>query len=270
MLIWVCALRCEAGPVIDACRLKKSARSRPFDLYLGENQACVVSGIGKLASAAATAWTAARLAPEAPLAWINLGTAGAAEQPLGKAFLLSQVVDAETGRRYYPVPLQRATLPASTCVSLARPSSDYRDDCLFDMEACGFLASALRFSSAELVRCIKVVSDNRERETGKNRAATSRLIAQNLDAIREQAGQLRVLRDEIAQREIDPDAWNRVIALARFSETRRSRLRGLLRYLLSRGHPLEALLERLAAERGAEAMIATLEEISYRDSERLA
>lgn len=269
MLIWVCALHCEAKPVIDHFRLRKARAGAAFDCYLGENQACVISGIGKLASAGATAWIAARLAPEAPLAWINLGTAGAAAHPLGTALLLNQVIDADSGRRYYPVPLQRSRLAAAACTSLAQPSEDYRDDRLYDMEASGFLASALRFSSAELARCIKIVSDNRHEKTGRDRAAISRLVQRNLEAICEQAEQLTRLRDELAQREIDPESWRCITALAHFSDTRQSRLRGLLRYLLSRDHSLESLLEQLAGQSSSAAIIASLERLSYRDSESL-
>ena len=60
MLIWVCAMHCEAKPVIDFYRLKKSHDDNAFDLYRGDKMACIISGIGKLASAAASAWIAAR------------------------------------------------------------------------------------------------------------------------------------------------------------------------------------------------------------------
>ena len=79
MLIWVCALHCEAKPVIDFYRLKKSHDDTAYDLYRGQDMACIVSGPGKLASAAATAWIAGRQQQTASLTWINLGCAGAAE-----------------------------------------------------------------------------------------------------------------------------------------------------------------------------------------------
>ena len=55
MLIWVCALHCEAKPVIDYYRLSKSHDDNAFDLYQSDRMICVISGSGKLASAAATA-----------------------------------------------------------------------------------------------------------------------------------------------------------------------------------------------------------------------
>lgn len=86
MLIWVSALHCEAKPVIDFYRLKKSHEDNAFDLYRGDGMACIISGTGKIASAAACAWIAARYQDEPSIAWINLGIAGAAQHDIGRIF----------------------------------------------------------------------------------------------------------------------------------------------------------------------------------------
>lgn len=104
MLIWVCALHCEAKPVIDFYRLKKSHEHSAFDVYRGDDMTCVISGVGKVASAAASAWIAAGYRDHTTLTWINLGVAGAAEHDIGELFLLNKVVDADSGQRYYPAP----------------------------------------------------------------------------------------------------------------------------------------------------------------------
>ena len=135
MLIWVCAMHCEAKPLIDYYRLKKSHQANAFDIYYGEDMACVVSGIGKVASATASAWIAALHAHEAALGWINLGVAGAAEHDIGQLFLLDKIVDSDSGQSYYPVPVATSALRGGTCLTLNRPDQDYREDMLFDMEA---------------------------------------------------------------------------------------------------------------------------------------
>jgi nucleoside phosphorylase len=180
MLIWVAALHCEAKPVIDYYRLKKSHDDSAFDLYRGDDMLCIISGVGKIASAAACAWIAARYDHEASIAWINLGVAGSGQHAIGAAFSLNQVIDADSGQRHYPVSCTSSVLPGSACLTLSQPSEDYREDTLFDMEASGFMYSTLRFSSAELTQCIKIVSDNREHKTGKNRQQVSDLIHQNI------------------------------------------------------------------------------------------
>lgn len=269
MLIWVCALHCEAKPVIDFYRLKKSQDRHAFDVYRGDDMVCVVSGIGKIASAAACAWIAASHPRETSFAWINLGTAGGAEHQIGDLLQLNQVVDADSGQCYYPAPVAVSPLSGSACLTLSRPSEDYRRDTLFDMEASGFMHSALRFSSAELVQGLKVVSDNRKQQTGKDRQRISELIQRHIESIHRQAEALQELDRELAALEPAADSWQQVLLLAHFSQTQKSRLRILWRYLCNRDFSTDSLLRQLAPLNSARAILETLEQISYRDSEGL-
>jgi nucleoside phosphorylase len=269
MLIWVCALHCEAKPVIDFYRLKKSQDQHAFDIYRGDDMVCVVSGIGKIASAAACAWIAASYSGETSFAWINLGTAGGAEHEIGELLQLNQVVDADSGQCYYPAPVAVSPLAGSACLTLSRPSEDYRSDTLFDMEASGFMQSALRFSSAELVQGLKIVSDNRKQQTGKDRQRVSELIHRHIDSIHHQADALLQLDRELAALEPAADSWQQVLSLAHFSQTQKSRLRVLWRYLCNRDFSSDTLLRQLATQNSARAILDTLEQISFRDSEGL-
>jgi hypothetical protein len=215
MLIWVSALHCEAKPVIDFYRLKKSHDDNAFDYYRGDDMACIVSGTGKIASAAASAWIASRNRQAASIAWINLGTAGAAEHDIGALFSLNQVIDGDDGHRYYPAPATAAELDGSACMTLSKASEEYHEDYLFDMEASGFMYSSLRFSSAELIKSFKIVSDNRKFKTGKNRQQVSDLVQQHIGVIDQQAQNLRALNEEVAQLSITQDCRQQSTTLAR-------------------------------------------------------
>jgi nucleoside phosphorylase len=219
MLIWVSALHCEAKPVIDFYRLKKSHDDNAFDLYRGDNMACIISGTGKVASSAACAWIAARYQGQASIAWINLGIAGAAQHDLGRLFSLHQIIDADDGHRYYPAPAIKGELEGNVCMTLSKPSEDYREDCLFDMEASGFMYASLRFSSAELIKSFKIVSDNRRESTGKNRQGVSNLVHQHIDLIDQQARALTALNDEIASLSPGLEHWQQLTTMAHFSQT---------------------------------------------------
>jgi adenosylhomocysteine nucleosidase len=269
VLIWVCALHCEAKPVIDFYRLKKSRGDEAFDVYRNDDMTCVISGPGKLASAAASAWIAARVTPGPSPLWINLGTAGAAEHELGSPFLLHQVVDADSGQRYYPMMPEKPSIAGHAGLCLSQPSTDYREEYLFDMESSGFMQAALRFSSAELVRSLKVVSDNRQIQTGRDRQRVSDLIQQNIGEIDAQTQSLYTLGQPISALETTPEAWDALVSMTRFSETQRSRLRVLLRYLLNRQYRIDELIEFLGPLRSAGAMLGALEQMCHRDSERL-
>jgi hypothetical protein len=268
MLIWISALHCEAKPVIDFYRLKKSHDDNAFDYYRGEDMACIVSGTGKIASAAACAWIAARSQQAASIAWINLGIAGAAEHDIGTLFSLNQIIDGDDGNRYYPAPATAGELTGSACMTLSQSSEEYREDYLFDMEASGFMYSSLRFSSAELIKSFKIVSDNRREKIGRDRQRVSDLVQQHIAVIDRQARGLYALNEEVAQLSIPQDSWQQLTALAHFSQTQKNRLRVLWRYLINRQYPVQKLLPQLDGH-AASAIITTLEQLSHQDSEDL-
>jgi hypothetical protein len=269
MLIWVAALHCEAKPVIDYYRLRKLPGGQAFDVYRGDGMACVVSGPGKLASAAACAWIAAACGDEPALAWINLGTAGAAEHEIGSTFRLLKITDGDSGKHYYPVAVAGDRLEIASCLTLGQPCSDYREDCLFDMEASGFMHAALYFSSAELVQAIKIVSDNRREACGKDRPRISALIHGQIENIAREAEALARLARAQASLEAPAESWRQLLALAHFSATQKSRLQVLWRYLHNRDIDHERLLHSLQAKSSAGSIIEVLEQISYRDSGNL-
>ncbi len=269
MLIWVCALHCEAKAIIDFYRLKKSQGKNAFDLYRADNIACIISGTGKVASAAACAWVAARYQHTASIAWINLGIAGADRHEIGALFLVNQIKDADTGQRYYPAPGAATKLPVSACLTLSQPGEVYRDDSLFDMEASGFIFSALRFSSAELIQCLKIVSDNSTHKTGKDRQRVIALVHQRIDLIVRQATGLIALNNEIARLEIAPESWRLLNSQAHFSQTQKNRLRVLWRYLTNRDLNSEKIMQQLHTCQSGSAVIKTLEQLCYLDSENL-
>ena len=269
MLIWVCALHCEAKPVIDLYRLKKFHDNTAFDLYYADNMACVISGVGKIASATASAWVAARYHQQASLSWINLGIAGAASLEIGSPILLNQIIDGDNDNRYYPAPVNRPAMTGNACMTLSQPSETYHPDYLYDMEASGFIYAALRFSTSELTQCIKIISDNQWHEADKDRQRVSDLIHQNITAIEKFAAHLLELDGEMATRSIDPDVWHQLLASAHFSQTQKNRLQVLLGYLLNREHDSAPLLEELSNINSAKAIINTLENLSRVDSSRL-
>jgi nucleoside phosphorylase len=265
MLIWVSALHCEAKPVIDFYRLKKSHEDNAFDLYRGDGMACIISGTGKIASSAACAWIAARYRDQASIAWINLGIAGAAKHDLGTIFSLHQVIDADDGHRYYPAAACGFELEGSSCMTLSQPSEDYREEYLFDMEASGFMYASLRFSSAELIKSVKIVSDNRNEKIGMNRQRVSDLVNQHIASIDRQASALIALNDEVAGLSPALEYWQQLTDMAHFSQTQKNRLRVLWRYLINRDFDAATLLQQLQGQT-AGAIIKNLEHQSYQNS----
>lgn len=182
MLLLVCALECEAAPFKQRLRLKKDPEGRAFPVFSCERAALVVSGVGKLRAAAATAHLLTRY-PRAQLA-VNLGLCGSLDPELavGSAAVALAVEDAATRRRYHPDMLVRHEL----CEVLVRTSDHPVGLCppepltVVDMEASGFAEAAWRFLSTGRIGCLKVVSDHLE-PGAFNPATGTRLVEQAAD-----------------------------------------------------------------------------------------
>ncbi|MCP4429587.1 MAG: hypothetical protein GY806_01285 [Gammaproteobacteria bacterium] len=196
MLIWVIALPCEAKPIIDYYRLKKSPQYRAFDLFQNDEMLCVISGIGKTSAAAACAWVAGLQHTSQSLCWINLGAAGGADHSVGDLFSLNKITDGEKGRSFYPVVEFNSGISSACCISLDKASFDYHPVALYDMEACSYFATATRFSSAELVHSLKVISDNQQHLPARDKSVISDLIYKQLSSITGYAEKLIALNEQ--------------------------------------------------------------------------
>ena len=76
--------------------------------------------------------------------------------------MADKITDAETQRRFYPQLAFEAPCQTLPLITLSRADAEYSDDNLRDMEAAAFYEIAVKFSSSELIHCLKVVSDNAE------------------------------------------------------------------------------------------------------------
>ena len=157
MLCLVVALAAEARPLLASYRLQ-GVSGHPYRICADEQTHLIVSGIGKVAAAAATAYLRA-LIGDTPAAWLNIGIAGHGSQAVGTPLLAHKVVDVASGKPFYPTftapPPCRTTLLHT--VDHAQPPVG---DAAYDMEASGFCEAAQRFATSERIHCLKVVSDN--------------------------------------------------------------------------------------------------------------
>lgn len=180
------ALHSEAAPLIDFYKLQKS--SSPGAQWYGRETSgaqinLIVTGIGRVAMAAAVGWLAAMTAASR-LAWLNVGTAGHKAVEIGQVLRIACCEGEPGGRRHFPAlvaPWHGAIGSVQTGDHVCR---DYPAQALVDMEASAFFTTATRFSPSELVQGLKVVSDNSEADiTDLNAAALRAAIADNLAPI---------------------------------------------------------------------------------------
>ena len=229
MTRFVVAMACEARPLIDRYRLRAEGDESPFRVLRSPEHDLVISGVGRVAAAAATAYLAAFTSRSklASGAWLNVGVAGHRSVRPGTALLAQRIENAATGEVWLPPRHFDSPLQATTLVCVDRVEDEYALKAAYDMESAGFWPTANRFASAELVQCLKIVSDTPTEEVGRLTAERiEQLVAARLDELEE----LRFGLDQLAAAapiSLEP-ALERFLENRRLSTTQQRRLRRLL------------------------------------------
>lgn len=194
MLNIITALPCEAHAIIRHYRLKHLADHHAFSLYRATDnsmQLCL-SGIGRVNSAAAVAYSAAQSPTGMDSGWLNFGIAGHREFAVGTVFQAHKVIDDATEKTWYPGLLFGKNLQSDNVRSFDHAQNSYQDQRGIDMEASGFYPTALRFAPAERVQVLKIVSDNPETPSQNiNKASVQKLIATHFSPIQSYIDELR-------------------------------------------------------------------------------
>jgi adenosylhomocysteine nucleosidase len=154
------ALPCEAKPLIEHFDLKKDVSVQPFAVHLNHDICLTVTGLGKSAMAAGVAYTQALFAKVEHPVIMNIGIAGHKDHPLGDLFLIDKIIDSDSQKSYYPSLIFTPPCPTGSIQTSSKPLLNYDHSHLCDMEASAFYETAMRFSSSELILCLKVISDN--------------------------------------------------------------------------------------------------------------
>jgi len=257
MLNLVVALSCEAKPLIDALKLRWVSEKGPFPIFLGDDVSLILSGIGKLNAAAATAWLHAAHSGNQDQAWLNVGTAGHAAHRIGSGILGHKIRDMASRQCWYPPLTFPATAVTGEIVTVDQVQMGYPPTGCFEMEAAGFYTAASRFSTLELVHCYKVITDNpRQPYTEITPELVTALVAERLPEILDICEHLRKTEREWAEISAPPPGYERLIACCHFTVNQRHQLHDLLTIWRHIGPPPEGI-ERM---RHARAILKALRE----------
>jgi len=161
LICLVTAMTAEAKPLIEAFRLK-ALPQRGLSAWIGDGVCLVQTGMG--AQRAIARLDSLLVAQSEINAFINVGVAGG-DRDLGEVVLASCIKDQSTGRRWYPqLPPQSATHDVDHCevVTVSEPSDDYRENCVYDMEAAAVVHVASQHTDLSRIHSVKVISDNPE------------------------------------------------------------------------------------------------------------
>lgn len=275
MIYVVTALYQEAHGLIRELELKKNTAYAPFEVFDNESASIrlVVTGVGEIAAAAATAAVCARDGADAADFLINIGCCAAAESAagccepadrdmdsgygaahaaqIGDLYVCHKITEQATGKTFYPDILYRHPWKERELVTGMQPlQRAAAHGALYDMEAAAVYQAGIRFFSPDRMLFLKVVSDfgvaGQERMTAETLTGLLeqhvKEIAAFLANLREAADEEETLRNDGILQE-DEMVLERLFAALHCSQTMRASARQYITYAALTGYDWKAELK---------------------------
>ncbi|MDP7251481.1 MAG: hypothetical protein QGF00_17875 [Planctomycetota bacterium] len=197
MVHFVVALSCEARPLIEHFGLSP-VPDEVLPTYESDNTILTVCGIGKLNASVAVGWLQGKHGHERPNVWLNVGVCGHRNLDPGTASLAHKVTDHATKNIWNPSIVFDATCDTRNVRTVNVAEREFETEDLYEMEASGFISAALRFSTADLVHCFKIVSDNLSTDLSSLKLSdVEDLVDAHCATISELVRQLTEVRDSL-------------------------------------------------------------------------
>lgn len=270
MIYVMMALYQEAHGLIRELELKKNTAYAPFEVFDNESAGIrlVVTGVGEIAAAAATAAVCARDGADAADFLVNIGccAAGGCEPAdrdmdsgygaahaaqIGDLYVCHKITEQATGKTFYPDILYRHPWKERELVTGMQPlQRAAAHGALYDMEAAAVYQAGIRFFSPDRMSFLKVVSDSgvagQERMTAETLAG---LLEQHVKAVAGFLANLWKAADEeealrsggILQE--DEAVLEQIFAALHCSQTMRASARQYITYAALTGYDWKAELE---------------------------
>ena len=226
----VVALLAEARPLIDYFGLHRTPVPASDDLRIFSNERInlVVSGVGCRAATRAIQNLACSTNHNLR-AWLNIGVAGHGAMEVGESFLAHSIIDRITAKSWYPMFVFEQRHRTSALMTVSEVETEFPEAIGYDMEAAGFYAQAIRYSTVELIHCFKVVSDNPGvPATHLNSRILSNYIEGKLPLIQELVTSLDILVTEVTSRIPSAQLLERFFTRWNFTVTQQHQLKILL------------------------------------------
>ena len=270
MIYVMMALYQEAHGLIRELELKKNTAYAPFEVFDNESAGIrlVVTGVGEIAAAAATAAVCARDGADAADFLVNIGccAAGGCEPAdrdmdsgygaahaaqTGDLYVCHKITEQATGKTFYPDILYRHPWKERELVTGMQPlQRAAAHGALYDMEAAAVYQAGIRFFSPDRMIFLKVVSDSgvagQERMTAETLAG---LLEQHVKAVAGFLANLWKAADEeealrsggILQE--DEAVLEQIFAALHCSQTMRASARQYITYAALTGYDWKAELK---------------------------
>ena len=259
MLNIVVALPEEARPLIHYFKMQRWHDVRQFAIYRSDEIRLIVSGIGKLASATATGFLAGQQYTD-PSAWLNLGIAGGDAGVVGDIILANEIVDSVSRSKYFPSVCFDLPVQLTRVITVQEQQTKYTADCVYDMEASGFFSAALRFSTAELIHSIKVISDNSISGVEMvSKEHVAEMIDRKLPVVGKVCNWLLNIVGKLTDEYAGKDEYDKILAKFHFTYTQQRKLKAILQnwFSMTDVSPLQFI--KLCEIRNAQSFLNELE-----------
>lgn len=257
-ILLVTALYLEAKPFIQHLGLKPQRTQSTFQIFANDQCALVITGSGKIASSAGTAfllslqksnvWTGRDLSLRSQMGkqvrvCANIGICGGTGENIGDIFLIDQIIDEGSSRTFYPDILQKTKIPRRTIHTLDAPDADQSFDELVDMEASGFFVAASHFLPAHKIQMVKIVSDQANQKK-LDPQSIGKMISKNIPNILEYLETF----PEDEQSELLPDeqrAFEKLWETFHWTHTQQTEARKLLQDLKVQGDDIVDTIQEI-------------------------
>ena len=169
---FVIALQNEANPLIKYYKLKL-LHHYPFKVYKNDNMWLIVSKVGSKMIKKACIHLSEISNSHLYTVWLNIGTAGHLNYPLGKLVIGNKIIDDYSKATYYPSQIIKGKLTSISIRTLHNKLKKYNEKEIFDMEASGFFYICSKISINEFICSLKIISDNKEFPDFNNKTISS-------------------------------------------------------------------------------------------------
>lgn len=188
MLFIFTALYCEAYPFIQYYHLKKDVSQTRFQVFKDKEEQILltITGVGTVAAAAAIGSVCTQYHADKNDFLINVGICAGKEEK-GKIFLGNKIIEAETGKTFYPDLLYCHRFTEAEIITSATACSkteSYNSEFLYDMEASAVYQAGNYFFGPHRMVFLKIISDDGNPKDVTLEDAKS-LVAKNLEKIAE-------------------------------------------------------------------------------------
>ena len=258
-----CALSCEAQPLIQHFKLSQLKQFDLFRIFQSKDKeiSLTITGVGKLNAASAVSYHHACFNTSASDIWLNIGVAGHKNLNVGDILIVNKITDEHDGTHWYPQIVFTPPCESTNLITLDKASTDYQDS-LFDMEASAFYQMAIRLGTAELIHCLKIVSDNTEQSAATvNADKVKKIITTQISTIESIIECLTPLATEISEIIAEPEHYQCFIDKWHFTQSEKIQLSRLLRQWAVRFPDEDPMQAAIEDKKGKQVLISLNEKI---------